>query len=84
MKQRFGGWKEEFKMEERIFDYSNGVNVEEIDMPKELSNFYSEIEQVCRKYNMSISHEDGHGSFLIERFDEFNMKWLREANKCYE
>lgn len=49
-------------------------------MDKEkVEEFLQEIEEVCRKYNMSISHEDGHGGFIIEKFDEFNIKWLKEA-----
>lgn len=46
---------------------------------KKVEEFLQEIEEVCRKHNMSISHEDGHGAFIIERFDEFNIKWLKEA-----
>lgn len=46
---------------------------------KKVEEFLKEIEEVCRKYNMSISHEDGHGAFIIEKFDEFNIKWLKEA-----
>lgn len=41
--------------------------------------FLREIEQVCRKHNLSISHEDCHGAFLIEPFDEGTMVWLRVA-----
>jgi hypothetical protein len=46
---------------------------------KKVEEFLQEIEEVCRKHNMSISHEDGHGAFIIEKFDEFNIKWLKEA-----
>lgn len=52
--------------------------------------FLDEIEQVCRKHGMTISHEDHHGSFEIDCFDggtfdghanigEFNIAWLRAA-----
>ena len=41
--------------------------------------FFNEIESVCRKYNVSISHEDGHGSFIIELFDDRNIQWLKES-----
>ena len=46
---------------------------------EKVEEFLQEIEEVCRKHNMSISHEDGHGAFIIEKFDEFNIKWLKEA-----
>lgn len=32
-----------------------------------------------KKYNLSISHEDGHGAFIIEKYDEYNIKWLRDC-----
>ena len=30
-------------------------------------------------YGVSLSHEDGHGAFLIEPFSEKNANWLRAA-----
>lgn len=50
------------------------------EIPKNVIAFYDEIDAVCKKYNMSISHEDGHGSFEIEKYDEKNLNWLKEAN----
>jgi hypothetical protein len=41
--------------------------------------FLSEVIAVCRKHGMSISHEDGHGAFLIERFNESAAEWLMGA-----
>ena len=49
-----------------------------VDLPTE--QFFSEIEAVCRKYGLSISHEDSHGGFVIEPFDESNLDWLRGAS----
>jgi hypothetical protein len=42
--------------------------------------FLCDIEKVYRKYDLSISHEDSHGSFIIEKFDQYNLDWLQE---CY-
>jgi hypothetical protein len=42
--------------------------------------FLAEVEKLCRKYNISISHEDQHGAFLLEEFSELNMSWLKEAS----
>lgn len=46
----------------------------------EVDAFLDEIEVVCRKHGMSISHEDGHGAFIVERFHEFFVEWLRNAD----
>lgn len=54
-----------------------------IKTPARMVNFFNDIEEVCKKHNLSIAHEDGHGSFLIETYSEFNMKMLRLANKEY-
>lgn len=54
-----------------------------IKTPKEMEDFFKDIEKLCRDYNLSISHEDGHGSFIIERYDDFNIEWLKSASKNY-
>ena len=52
---------------------------EEIEQPKEMKEFI----KVMKKYNLSISHEDSHGSFIIEKYEEYNIKWLKNAMKNY-
>jgi hypothetical protein len=47
--------------------------------PKEIMDFINDIEEVCKKHSLSISHEDGHGSFIIEEYKESNIKWLSQA-----
>lgn len=43
--------------------------------------FLDAIEAVCRQYNMVLSHEDGHGSFVIEDFGNGDtMNWVRGAD----
>ena len=42
-------------------------------------NFYKDLEQLYRKYNISISHQDGHGAFILEKFDQFNLDWIKSA-----
>ena len=51
---------------------------------EKLTDFFNEIEEICKKYNLSISHEDGHGAFFIEEFSESNIGWLRGAHKNYK
>lgn len=55
-----------------------------IETPEKLKLFFNEIEEVCIKYNFSISHEDGHGAFEIEEYDKNNIEWLNNAHKCFK
>ncbi len=57
------------------WDIKKAKNVERPDVDK----FIEEIIAVYREHKMSISHEDGHGLFIVEAFNEENTKWLREA-----
>jgi hypothetical protein len=42
--------------------------------------FIEEIISVCKKYNMSISHEDLQGAFEIKKHSKLNDEWLRQAH----
>lgn len=53
-------------------------------MPEKMKKFLDEIESVCKKYNLSISHEDCHGSFIIEDYSSENIEWLFSAKKNYK
>lgn len=53
------------------------------EMPKEMEDFLEDIKLVCEKHNLSIAHEDYHGVFRIEEYDEGNIKWLFGASKNY-
>ena len=46
---------------------------EEIEQPKEMKEFIDEIIKLMKKYNLSLSHEDSHGAFIIEKYDEYNI-----------
>lgn len=50
-----------------------------IETPKNIINFLNEIEKICKEYNLSLSHEDTHGAFIIEKYDEYNIKWLKDS-----
>ena len=41
--------------------------------------FLNEYKKICIKYNITLSHEDGHGSFVFEDYDEFNIQWLKDS-----
>lgn len=49
------------------------------DRDYDVQMFLDGIETLCRKYNLSISHEDEHGSFIIEDYNELNIDWLNDA-----
>ena len=56
---------------------------EEIEQPKEMKEFINEIIKVMKKHNLSISHEDKYGGFIIEKYNECNIKWFKNAMKNY-
>ena len=76
-------------LEEMFSDKENNMvwditKRELIDRPDEMTDFLNEIKEVCKKHNLSISHEDYHGSFIIQNYDESNLEWLFEASKEYD
>ena len=48
-------------------------------MPDSIQKFLADIISVCREHGFSISHEDVHGSFVIEDYSDDNMQWLCSA-----
>lgn len=53
------------------------------DSPKTAA-FLAEIVEVSRKHGLAVSHEDQHGSFLVETFSEDLIDWLNGANDATE
>jgi len=51
-----------------------------VETPKDVSNFIDEIVEVCKKYKLSISHEDEHGSFIIGKYFEDDITWFKNAS----
>lgn len=47
---------------------------------QQIDNFLNDIVQVCRKYGLSISHEDEHGSFIVTDYDKTYSEWLLAAS----
>lgn len=41
--------------------------------------FLDAIVALSREHGLSLSHEDGHGAFMVEPFDERNADWLMAA-----
>lgn len=46
---------------------------------KQLNVFLKELESLFIKYNISISHEDQHGAFILEKYKQSNLEWLNQA-----
>jgi hypothetical protein len=46
---------------------------------KEVDAFLKEIVEVCKEHGFSLSHEDTHGAFIVEKYDKDNIQWLMEA-----
>lgn len=59
--------------------WNNIKNIRE-KIPGKQIKFLNDIEKVCKKYNLSISHEDPHGAFKIEKYSEENIEWLKHAH----
>ncbi len=50
-----------------------------VDRP-DIDAFVADIESVCQQHQMSISHEDTQGDFVIHAFDQEYSDWLRDAD----
>lgn len=46
--------------------------------------FLTEILTVYSRYGLSLSHEDGHGSFIVDGPSQHNMAWLLDATLSEE
>jgi len=41
--------------------------------------FLEEIEKVCKKHNISITHQDHQGAFQLDEYKERYMRWFMSA-----
>ncbi|KOR25011.1 hypothetical protein [Clostridium sp. L74] len=64
----------------KIYDYNSE---EYIEIPNKMNLFLLEIEEVCKKYGLSIGHEDPEGSFVIQEYNDSNINGLKYAGKDY-
>ncbi len=47
---------------------------------KKVDDFLSELHDLYKKHNLCIEHEDNHGAFIIEKYDnEKDFEWLNNA-----
>jgi hypothetical protein len=45
-------------------------------------NFLEEVDKLCERFGLSISHEDCQGGFIIEPYYKANIEWLKQASVC--
>jgi hypothetical protein len=53
--------------------------INEVAYDQRIVLFLNEIETLCRKYDLSIAHEDNQGAFIIQRYKHSNISWLKSA-----
>lgn len=50
-----------------------------VKSPKKVEEYLQEIINLSKIYNLSISHEDCMGGFIIENYNESNINWLKDC-----
>ena len=53
--------------------------MDEIVRNQRIDEFLHALEILCRGYDVSISHEDSQGSFILQKYEQSNMVWLKSA-----
>ena len=43
-----------------------------------VEKFFEEFDELCKKYNVSLAHEDTYGAFIVQSYLESNMKWVKD------
>lgn len=57
----------------------DAIQQTEVERP-DVDAFLNEIVVVCHNHGMSLSHEDSHGAFEVEAYDQVNIAWLLDAH----
>lgn len=50
----------------------------------EIDAFLKDIELVCKRHQMELSHEDSHGNFIVTGPNERIQAWRFAADDCRE
>lgn len=68
------------KHNETIWNTKKGKDEE---MPENIKQFLNELDELCQKHDISISHEDKHGGFIFQKYNQENIEWIKEASKDF-
>lgn len=49
-----------------------------------IKNFLREYKELCKKYNVSLGHEDEYGGFILYEYDEEMIEWVEAASDDVE
>jgi hypothetical protein len=49
-----------------------------------IKNFLREYKELCKKYDVSLGHEDEHGGFILYEYDEEMIEWVEAASDGVE
>jgi len=47
---------------------------------KDIDEFLDELFDLYERHGFSISHEDTHGSFIIEKNTQENREWMKDCS----
>jgi hypothetical protein len=47
--------------------------------PERIDRFLAAYEALCREHGLVLSHEDQHGGFVIEKFEQGYVDWAKDA-----
>ncbi len=51
------------------------------DRSPECLAFLADYLALCKKHGLALGHEDGHGSFLVERGENADPEWAAGASE---
>lgn len=50
-----------------------------IVLPKDVKGFLGDYKELCKRYQLSIAHQDTEGAFEIQDYWQENIEWMEEA-----
>jgi hypothetical protein len=50
-----------------------------VESPQKVEDFIAAYDELCRVHGLTLSHEDGHGCFIIENLSERNLDRVKDA-----
>jgi len=57
----------------------NGKQSKRVVAP-DIDAFIEELRILCKKHNITIGHEDGHGAFEFYAYSDDDMDWIQHGH----